>query len=98
MKYTNGKWKVENLYDSNVEVISHTTKVKHNSGWPVAKLISNDFSQDLTNAKLISKAPEMYEALKEAVTELSYCELDRSASPSGELVHNLESLLKEIEK
>jgi hypothetical protein len=83
MKHTKGKWQADLISDS----------VKTEDGeliCIVAYLNKKRVEERKANAKLISKAPEMYEALMMAMS----C-IIKHGSP--ELVDKYESLLKEIE-
>lgn len=79
MKFTKGKWYINKLY-SYIGIYNHSTDKA------IARLpyTSGD------NAKLISKAPEMYEALKAFTNGLDI----KNCSPS---LMKIVELLKEIE-
>ena len=70
MKYTKGKWKIQNNGQgnggSNIDI--HIGKGPFDNQWIAEAKGSHvgpiDDEERLNNAKLISKAPEMYEALK----------------------------------
>ena len=87
MKYTKGKWDWEkSLFPTFRDEIQIASDSKDEIQW-IALCHSE------ANAKLISKAPEMYEALKLYISDL------RNVSPGGNSrIDQMESLLKEIEK
>lgn len=86
MKHTKGKWKlhsgealkVKDSEENNICLMSFTTN-----------FFRRDPEEVFANAELISKAPEMYEALK---THVDDCINSGAEIPAG-----FESLLKEIE-
>ena len=94
MKYTKGKW-----------IIKDGTSIESTNGYCIADTGYDDEKEDKANAKLISKAPKMYEALKDIQNMKSLIEYpsDIPESQYGEaravslLIEKLESLLKEIE-
>jgi hypothetical protein len=101
MKHTKGKWEVTNLTGKYFEVSAHTETIKRNSGYPVAKITTHVNEQAKANAKLISKAPEMYEALKSTYSHLlkeynKYEFQDQTTIARAQL-KLIKSLLKEIE-
>jgi hypothetical protein len=63
MKYTKGKWEIEIAKDGNLKRISTKDTVICDINY-ASGLYPFDREQTKINAKLISKAPEMHEALK----------------------------------
>ncbi len=83
MEYTEGPWRVSEWSEQDDE--SHHYEIISGTMW-VCK-ISPYFTGEYENAKLISKAPEMYEALKKVYS--------RYGDPKVQDM--VESLLKELE-
>ena len=111
MKYTKGKWEVvqDTLYPVQIEVISNA-KYDGNQDAMIGEkqicMVTSEYDEQRystdeqeANAKLISKAPEMYEALKELYEEsviTSGLTVARIVT-TPDLIIKLESLLNEIE-
>lgn len=69
MNYTKGEWKLgETLRDHNDDIFWHTSVVR--GGIRVARSTGIGEDEAFANAQLISAAPDLYEALKEARKEL----------------------------
>ena len=87
MKHTKGKWLIKSQevgYSIEPEIENDTYCIADVFGY------AEDEARD--NAKLISKAPEMYEALKNVYEFMSGTNLRNL-----EILNDLKSLLKEIE-
>lgn len=92
MKYTKGKWSVTGSGNSNFKlciIAEDGGSICHITNWQEAK----------ANAKLISKAPEMYEALKLVYKDLTYKVKYQDGLTLQESEYNaiIGSLLKELE-
>lgn len=87
MKHTNGKWQIKKRDNSQMYDIVSPLHTK----WQIAEAILE------RDVKLISKAPEMFEALKRASLHLDLCNCKHRADNRGQLVNEIDSLLKEIE-
>ncbi len=79
MKHTKGKWLLE---DSGLTMFKYSIETDDNST-EIARVGTKE------DAKLISKAPEMYEALKDIIAN--------NWNIKPKTVNNIVSLLKEIE-
>ncbi len=96
MEYTKGKW--IQYYRSEGNVIEKKTGrtiancMSYSSNINFEKILD----ENLSNAKLISKAPEMHEALKE-ISELLEKNYEKLQFISWKIPNKIKSLLKEIE-
>ena len=100
MKYTKGKWIYSEAIGKNRELCFYEIR---SNGHIFASCYKNEgtinfpkitIEQAKANAKLISKAPEMYEALKLYVSDLRNVVPDSPARNSR--IDQIELLLKEI--
>lgn len=99
MKYTKGKWSVKKL-NIGIQIVAPSDVSRSSKmTWPIAKIIEvGNYDEAESNAKLISKAPEMYEVLIEEKENLNN-DLDNMIS-SDYNVHArkiLENRIKRIE-
>jgi hypothetical protein len=98
MEYTKGKWKVEIAKDGNPKRISTQDTVICDINY-ASGLYPFDKEQTKINALLISKAPEMYEALKMVRYFKYFAEcIDKLTIKNVlDLDKKIKSILKEIE-
>jgi hypothetical protein len=97
MKHTKGKWIIgrDDIYDSTIKIIAQSPECER----LVAKVVITENEDRIrtmegeNNAKLIAKAPEMYEALKRVINGKK-CGDIQYVRETGKIIH---SLLKEIE-
>jgi len=104
MKHTKGKWRAVNfihkmdtgMFRNSIAVYIGNTK----NGVLAANAYGKSLEEAEANAKLISKAPEMYEALKEISEAKGTYALDRMTHAENtirDMVSIAKSILKEIE-
>lgn len=96
MKHTKGKWKLLILPNSRIRILEQY-RTEYIASIPTGYAIKKSYEESIANAKLISKAPEMYEALKIAVHMFNTYHKENSTDGLIEHYKNVESLLKEIE-
>ena len=85
MKYTKGKWRVQGY--PRLTIQSEQGEIC---------LINPNIDEDKDNAKLISKAPEMYEALKNGAEVLEKRGNGNLTLSELEMLKSYKSILKEI--
>ena len=100
MRHTKGKWYLQKFTDHYTNIIRCDNGKGQETLW-IASTPQNSGSEARENAKLISKAPEMYEALKDVLIILNAMLKIISWKSVRKKILNrvkkIESLLKEIE-
>jgi hypothetical protein len=69
MSYTKGPWKI-----NKAEIIGNNNKkIAHVIGQPISNnYLELDYKTSKANAKLISAAPDLFEACKDAIAQINY--------------------------